>query len=149
MIGDIDLDPASTEAANKIVGATKFYDKENDGLSKEWSGRVWMNPPYASELVKQFASKFAGHIISGEITAGVVLVNNSTDSQWFRELIDCGASAILFVTGRVKFLDPQGNPGAPLQGQALIYFGDKSEKFLAEFSKFGWGAQLFMPLAEL
>lgn len=141
VLGQIDLDPASSSIANKIVGATTFYTKKDDGLQKEWRGRVWMNPPYASELITQFASKFARHVGAGDITAGIVLVNNATETAWFRELVDC-AAAVLFTAGRVKFLDPEGNPGAPLQGQALIYFGDEPAKFLDAFASFGWGARL-------
>jgi phage N-6-adenine-methyltransferase len=140
--GNIDLDPASSEIANReIIKADTFYTKENDGLDKHWSGNVWMNPPYASDLIRQFTSKFASHVIAGDIKTGIVLVNNATETAWFRELIDC-ANAVVFTSGRVRFLDPRGNPGAPLQGQALIYFGAKARAFIFEFKKFGWGAVL-------
>ena len=140
--GRIDLDPASSDIANRhIVKAETFYTKENSGLNKHWSGNVWMNPPYAADLIRQFTSKFAFHVIEGNIKTGIVLVNNATETAWFRELIDC-ASAVVFTSGRVRFLDPQGNPGAPLQGQALIYFGEKPLAFIFEFKKFGWGAVL-------
>jgi len=141
VMGDIDLDPASSDIANKIVNAAIYYSKDNDGLNKPWEGKVWMNPPYASDLIKKFAVKFASHVIDNEITEGIALVNNATETIWFKALIDC-ASAVVFTTGRVKFLDPQGNPGAPLQGQAIIYCGENANKFLIEFRKFGWGAKL-------
>lgn len=139
VMGSIDLDPASSDIANRMVGAKQYFTKTNTGLNKPWVGNVFMNPPYASDLVKQFSSKFAREV--GNIKRGIVLVNNATETAWFRELIDC-ASAVVFTSGRVRFLDPQGNPGAPLQGQAIIYSGDRPQVFLEEFKKFGWGAIL-------
>lgn len=41
----IDLDPASTEAANILVRARKIYTKRDDGLSHSWKGHVFLNPP--------------------------------------------------------------------------------------------------------
>ena len=41
----IDLDPASCVEANKVIHAYKFFTKEDNGLSKEWHGRVFLNPP--------------------------------------------------------------------------------------------------------
>lgn len=141
VMGGIDLDPASTAIANKTVGAKRFYSKQDDGLSKDWRGRVWMNPPYAGELIGLFAEKLAASVETEEVTQAIVLVNNATETAWFARLIGV-ASAVVFTKGRVKFLDPEGNPGAPLQGQAVIYCGDQAETFLAHFDKFGWGARL-------
>jgi len=141
VLGTIDLDPASSKIANKLVQATTYYTMKENGLIQPWQGKVWMNPPYAADLIKQFASKFVQHFKASEITEGIVLVNNATETQWFYDLIVV-ASAVLFTASRVKFLDEQGNPGAPLQGQAFIYFGGKPKTFMHEFKAFGWGAIL-------
>jgi hypothetical protein len=52
----IDCDPASCADANEVVGATVYYCKEDDGLKQAWRGRVWLNPPYATELIRPFAN---------------------------------------------------------------------------------------------
>lgn len=142
VMGTIDLDPASNPVANEVVRASTFYSKDDNGLSKKWMGRVFMNPPYASDLIKQFTSKFAFHVSEGHISQGVVLVNNATETEWFGELISC-ATAVVFPKGRIKFVDMDGKAsGAPLQGQAFIYFGENDASFLEEFGAFGWGAVL-------
>lgn len=142
VMGRIDLDPASSETANKIVRATKIYTKQDDGLSKFWAGKVWMNPPYAAELIRLFIKKFVDHVSSGDISEGIVLVNNATETNWFNELVSV-ASAVVFPNGRIKFIDKNGeSSGAPLQGQAVIYIGKKPDKFMKEFGEFGWSAKI-------
>lgn len=139
VMGGIDLDPASSKIANKTVKAARYFAKDDSGLEKPWAGRVFMNPPYSVNLTKLFVEKFSAHIADGGITAGIVLVNNATETTWFRVLAEC-ANAIVFMTGRIKFIDMDGNSnGSPLQGQAFLYFGKAPKKFLAEFGKFGWG----------
>lgn len=141
VMGEIELDPASCELANRTVRAGRFFTAQDDGLRQEWSGRVWMNPPYASELIGQFCSKFTEHYSKGDIKEAIVLVNNATETTWFNVLIE-QASAVIFPKGRVKFKTPNGEMGAPLQGQAVIYFGDNPGMFMKHFEPFGWGAFL-------
>ncbi len=139
VLGGFDLDPASSPIANEAVQAARFFTAEDDGLSKEWAGRVWMNPPYAKGLIDEFAAKFAHHAHAGDIT-GIVLVNNATDTKWFETLAQA-AAAICFPTGRVRFLKPDGERGAPLQGQAILYFGRNRLRFFRVFRELGhtWG----------
>lgn len=141
VMGGIDLDPASSAIANEVVNAGNFYTAEDNGLEYPWFGCVWMNPPYASELVGEFADKMAWEYRQGNVTEAIVLINNATETRWFRTLIDA-ASAVAFPSSRVKFWKPDGDLGAPLQGQAIIYLGNAPGVFLSEFRTFGWGATL-------
>ncbi len=137
VMGGIDLDPASCEVANEIVGAKTFYTAEDDGLAHDWQGRVWMNPPYSSDLIGRFADKLVRHVRQGDVTEACVLVNNATETRWFGVLLEV-ASCVCFIRGRVRFLDAQGNPtGAPLQGQAVLYMGKNGRSFARAFSGFG------------
>jgi ParB family chromosome partitioning protein len=136
VLGGFDLDPASSAAAQENVRAGAYYSREDDGLSRRWFGRVWMNPPYASGLVDDFAGKLVSEYKAGEVTAAVVLVNNGTETAWFRRLLDA-ASAVCFPTGRVRFLRPDGERGSPLQGQAVLYLGADPDAFDAAFGSLG------------
>ncbi len=137
VLGIIDLDPASSALANATVKAAKFYSTEDDGLSKDWGGTVWMNPPYSSSLIGLFCEKLVDHVSDGTVTSAIVLVNNGTETKWFQSLLSCGSS-VCFPSSRIRFIDLNGNPsGSPLQGQAIIYFGSKKQVFIKEFRRFG------------
>lgn len=138
VMGAIDVDPASSAIANERVGASTYFTEEDDGLTQEWKGRVWMNPPYAQPLISQFSDALAEKLLSGEVKEACVLVNNATDTGWFHRLASV-SSAICFPKGRIRFIDPEGNPsGAPLQGQAVLYLGDNTDAFSEEFAGFGF-----------
>ena len=62
VMGSIDLDPASSESANNIVKATKYYTKEDNGLEQSWFGNIWLNPPYSQPLVKYFTNAVVSKI---------------------------------------------------------------------------------------
>ena len=73
------------------------------GLERPWGGRVWLNPPYATETGK-WVGRLAEH---GD---GIALVFTRLDTPWAQEALR-GCSAVCFIAGRVNFIP---GPGAPL-----------------------------------
>lgn len=136
VLGRIDLDPASSKDANALVKADRYFTADDDGLSQDWAGSVWMNPPYAQPLISEFCEKLAESVRLKQVTAAIVLVNNATETAWFRDVADM-ATACCFPTGRIKFWNPSHDSAAPLQGQAILYIGPKVSTFEAMFSPFG------------
>ena len=137
VMGRIELDPASSDEANKTVKADRHFTKESNGLEQDWSGKVWMNPPYAQPLIADFCNLLDLSVTSGSVPEAIALVNNGTETAWFQTLLRT-AKAVCFPKGRIKFIDMHGNPsGAPLQGQAILYWGPSPESFAAEFSHYG------------
>jgi hypothetical protein len=136
VLGGIDLDPATCAQAQETVDASEFFTAETDGLSQEWHGKVWMNPPYHRDLAPAFIAKLIEEKEAGRVSEAVVLTNNSTDTAWFQQLAPV-SSAICFTKGRVNFTVPNGPPVMPTQGQAFFYLGENSQAFAERFAEFG------------
>ncbi len=137
VMGGIDLDPASTEEANKVVKADEFYTAEQDAFGSDpWMGRVWLNPPYNMPLVERFVLTLLSSWQEKYVSQAVLLTNNATDTTWFHALVP--HATFCFTKGRIHFLTPGGEPGlATRQGQVFSYLGENGADFVREFSQFG------------
>lgn len=137
-LGTIDLDPASNTLAQETVKAERFYTKEDDGLAQQWSGRIWLNPPYAQPAITDFIKKLITDFRACNVSEAILLTNNYTDTSWFHEAVGA-ASAICFTRGRIKFYSSTGTGAAPIQGQAFFLFGgSRTEEFVQAFRPFGF-----------
>jgi ParB family chromosome partitioning protein len=138
VLGEIDLDPASSAAAQKTVMAEQFFSLEDDGLSHQWHGRVWLNPPFSQPdiFIFNFMKKMVDEVGAGRVHQAIMLTHNSADTEWF-QLGFKHANAICFTAGRIKFVDPHGDRNSPTQGQAFFYFGDNVDLCFNSFSKIG------------
>jgi len=134
VLGGIDLDPASHEAAQSVIQAGEYYTKELNGLARPWFGRVWLNPPYSMPLVKEFVLMIDEYE-SGRVEAAVILTNNSSDTTWFHALLAMYPAC--FTRGRVQFWRPGQSSFAARQGQVFFYLGDNPRLFAETFGQFG------------
>ena len=136
VLGEIDLDPATHEIAQATVKATRFFTTSDDGLSREWGGRVWLNPPYARGLIEPFVSKLVEEFQSGHVREAILLTHNYTDTGWFHTAA-VASQAICLLRGRVHFVAPSGEECSPTQGQAFFFFGERKARFADVFGRLG------------
>lgn len=140
VMGGIDLDPASSYAAQDHVKAKRFYTIDNNGLTQRWSGRVFLNPPYAMPTIKQFVNKMVSAYEGGEFSDGILLTNNATDTEWFHTAA-ASCTAVCLTRGRISFLQARDGEllekASPTHGQSFFYFGPHLGQFRKVFREFG------------
>lgn len=138
VLGDIDLDPATSEAANKIVNAPSYCTITEDGFNQPWFGRVWLNPPYGTtgEGAAGWARKLITEYEIGQVEAAILLVKAALGYNWFEELWRKYPTCTL--RERLSFV-PGGDqePGQAKHATALIYFGTDVERFRHVFRPYG------------
>lgn len=127
-LGEFDLDPCTSDIAYSFNQSAKnYYTKDDNGLNKEWFGRVWLNPPYSQPAITQFMEKMALH------NNGIALLYNRSDNQMFHSFIFPIADSIFFIKGRIKFFRPYGTRGEqPGAGSVLIAFGENNTKAIED-----------------
>lgn len=119
-LGPFDLDPCAC-TDRPWDTAKNHYVEADDGLTQEWDGFVWMNPPYGL-AAKTWLKRLAEH------KNGIALVFARTETAAFTQHVWPSASALLFLDGRLSFHYPDGtrakaNGGAP---SVLIAYGTEA-----------------------
>jgi len=129
---DFDLDPCQPIGGISWIPAKNRYSELDDGLIQDWTGRVWLNPPYGKHT-PAWLERMHNH------RNGVALVFARTDCAWFHEYV-AKADAILFLRGRVKFVDGlgvTGNSGAG-SGSILVAWGTENVEALMSMADLGY-----------
>lgn len=141
VMGRIDLDPASCEEANRVVKADTIFTLDDDGLLQEWSGRVWLNPPYGTSANgKSNQGLWSERLLlayrHGKVDQAVLLVNATTDRNWFQPL---WAFDLCFTDHRIHFDTPAETADVhqPTHGNLFAYLGPNHELFAKIFRRFG------------
>lgn len=118
-LGPFDTDPATPLDGMPWPTATTMLTPDDDGLTADWDGLVWLNPPYGPDIGEWM------HRLAHHEPGGVALVFARTETRWFQEQVFAKATSILFLDGRLNFHHLDGtradkNSGAP---SVLVAYG--------------------------
>lgn len=134
-LGKFDLDPCASQFQPWRTAAQQFTITD-DGLAREWIGRVWCNPPYGPHAEK-FLKRMAEH------GNGIALIFARTETKAFQEWCWRHADGMLFMAGRIKFRLPGGGTSGPAGAPSvLIAYGSENAQALKSSGIEGY----FVPL---
>lgn len=91
-----------------------YFTKEVNGLSRKWSGVVWMNPPYGREIGDWMRKAYESSLSGATV---VCLVPARTDTKWWHDYAMKGE--IDFIRGRLKFGNAKSN--APFPSAVVVF----------------------------
>lgn len=131
VFGEIDLDPCSNAHGDDAnVPAATHFTRDDDGLAREWRGRVYMNPPYGREIDAWIEKLVAEHT-AGRVTEAIALLPGRIDTQWFdrlRGFLWC------VIKGRLTFV---GNDDPAPFPSVVFYLGERQAEFYDAFADIG------------
>lgn len=120
-LGPFDLDPCACSEPRPWPTAARHLTREDNGLARPWSGRVWLNPPYGPPAVlRPWLTRMAAH------RQGTALIFARTETALFHRHCWEAATAMLFLEGRLFFHRPDGRPGGNNAGapSVLVAYGE-------------------------
>jgi hypothetical protein len=123
---EFDLDVASSGSEKIEVPAIKSFTKEDDGLAQDWSGFVWMNPPFSKPT--PWVEKFIAH------GNGIALLPFTRGKWW--ATIWASDALIVPLPSNLKFNRHEGKPLPVTFHTSLYALGEKGKEALHK-SNFG------------
>ena len=111
-----ETDVCASDANHKC---TRYFTREVDGLTQEWTGACWMNPPYGrsggSAPIGRWIEKAFRSALDGATV--VCLVPARTDTAWWWGF--CIHGEVRFLPGRLRFSDADNTATFP---SAVVIF---------------------------
>lgn len=148
VLGTIDLDPASSESANRRIGASAIITREQDALNTEWpAGSVYLNPPGGKKANGSMTGLFWARLMNfrdaGQLTHAIFMafsVEALAISQGYGSR-SIGTFPLCVPRRRISFVRPDGEVGdAPSHSNCIVYVPgslDRTELFAQMFSDLG------------
>lgn len=94
-----------------------YFTEESNGLAQDWTGTVWVNPPYGRQISQWIEKSYQE---SRKGVTVVMLIPARTDTKAWHEVIFPHAE-VRFVRGRLKFGAATEN--APFPCAVVIFRG--------------------------
>lgn len=163
VLGKIDLDPASNAKANKVVRATRYFNRRDDGLTKPWRGRIFLNPPGGTftpkrksedepkrKMTRADASHYHQWQTDSRVTAWWRKLTEEYSSERVKEAIFIGFTLEILRTAQAARWDhpfdfaicvPRdrmrfgGN--SPTHANVIVYLGQRNAEFERWFEDLG------------
>ena len=122
-LGNIDLAPCSSEAAQKMVRARTWCGAGKDGLTRPWKGSVHVFPPQDS--VSAFVVKLLEELDAGRVTRAALLAPLDLTESWpDRILAHERLSLVVIDNGRGRYrLEGTTDTRTPAGRMTLFLFG--------------------------
>jgi phage N-6-adenine-methyltransferase len=114
---NFELDAAASQSNHLLenwFGLDHTDELRRNGLSGQWVGRTWVNPPYGRGIY-DWVKKAALH---NDLV--MMLLPSRTDTKWFHEFVLPNAD-IQFLKGRLKF--GAGTTPAPFPSILVTFNG--------------------------
>jgi len=135
VMGGIDLDPFSSDQANKNVNAAKIYTENDNGLLHDWHGKIWMNHPFSRTMNKLCVEKLIAEYELGRVSQACCITFASTSESWFRPLLKY---PMCFIHKRTNYFLADGTLKTGVtKGSVVTYIGDNIDEFKRIFSEIG------------
>ena len=112
-LGIFDLDPCSP-INRPFKTAMHHYTINDDGLKKDWFGRVWLNPPFNRYQKHLWMKRMCGH------NNGIALIPANMETEVFKKYVYGKASGICFLDRRPHFCYVDGKEAKANSGCTIV-----------------------------
>ena len=109
-----DLDVcAPRDPAQRTAPARKYYTEDDDGLTQEWDGLIWCNPPYSKP--EAWTDRVIAH------GSGLLLTHMPNNAKWAVRAQQAATAARLIQS--MHFVRPNGQTQRPGYSLMLLAYG--------------------------
>ena len=111
---DFTLDACATAETAK---AKAWFTVSDNALTLDWTGRVYMNPPYGREISAWIEKAYREAQTHADVV--VCLVPSRTDTRWWHDY--CMQGEIRFIKGRLHFKRAGDTGPAPFPSAIVVF----------------------------